>query len=180
MQIDPLNLGTSSGLLGATAYATTGTTGTGAPGEGTKLKRPGDSSDVFGLGRDDFFKLFLAQLKNQDPTKPLDDKEFIAQLAQFTMIDTLKSVEKAMSGTQLAQASSLIGKHIAGKAVDGTPVSGVVDRLLQDQDGLALIVGGQAVRPEGISVVTPPDAVEPTTTSTLPDQPGSTTSTTGA
>lgn len=151
MHIDSQRLGSSSGLLVGAAETTSGT------GEGTKLKRPGDSSDVFGLGRDDFFKLLLAQLRNQDPTKPLDDKEFIAQLAQFTMIDTLKAVEKAMSGTQLAQAVSLIGKHVAGRAADGTLVSGTVEKLLQEQGTLTLVVGGTPISPDAVTVVTPPD-----------------------
>jgi flagellar basal-body rod modification protein FlgD len=158
MSIDSVRLAASSGLLASTAAATAAATGAGPTGAGTQLKKPGDSSDVFGLGRDDFFKLFLAQLKNQDPTKPVDDKEFIAQLAQFTMIDTLKSLDKSMAGTQLAQASSLIGKHVEGKAIDGTPVSGIVEKLIQDTDGIALVVGGKSVQSSDITLVTPADA----------------------
>ena len=158
MPIDSVRLAASSGLLASTAAGAADATGAAGPGAGTQLKKPGDSSDVFGLGRDDFFKLFLAQLKNQDPTKPVDDKEFIAQLAQFTMIDTLKSLDKAMAGTQLAQASSLIGKHVEGKAVDGTPVSGIVEKLIQDTDGIALVVDGKSVQPGDITLVTPVDA----------------------
>src|SRR5512147_2648055 len=116
-QIDAVSLAASSGLLGDTGAA--GSIGL----DGTQLKKGSDSSDVFGLGRDDFFKLFLTQLKNQDPTKPVDDKEFIAQLAQFTMIDTLQSLDKAAAGTQLAEASALIGKQVTGVDVSGSPVS---------------------------------------------------------
>jgi flagellar basal-body rod modification protein FlgD len=180
MQIDPVGLGASSGLLDTTVYGTSATTGTSVTNGTTQIKKPGETSDVFGLGRDDFFKLFLAQLKNQDPTKPVDDKEFIAQLAQFTMIDTLKALEKTSAGTQLAQASSLIGKSVTGTGVDGTVVSGVVESLLQDADGIALIVGGKAIRPESVAVVTPPEPAKPGATAAVPDQAGSTPSTTGA
>jgi flagellar basal-body rod modification protein FlgD len=178
MTIDPISLGALSGLLNVGATGTPATTGASAAGAGTQLKRPGDSSDVFGLGRDDFFKLFLAQLKNQDPTKPVDDKEFIAQLAQFTMIDTLKSLDKAMSGTQLAQASGLIGKHVEGKAIDGTAVSGVVEKLIQDTDGIALVVDGKSVKPADVSVVTPPDIA--TTGAAAPTNQAGSTSSAGA
>lgn len=150
-QIDARTLGASSGLLGTTSAA--GSVGT----NGTQSKKSADPSDVFGLGRDDFFKLFLAQLKNQDPTKPVDDKEFIAQLAQFTMIDTLQSLDKTMAGTQLAEASGLIGKQVTGTAVDGTAVTGAVQEVIQDKDGLALVVAGKAVRPAAVTLVTAAD-----------------------
>jgi flagellar basal-body rod modification protein FlgD len=43
------------------------------------------------LGQDDFFKLMIAQMKNQDPTKPLDGQQYLGQLAQFS---TLKSIQE--------------------------------------------------------------------------------------
>ena len=119
-----------------------------------QLPQEQDVSDAFCLGRDDFFKWFLSQLKNQDPTKPVDDKEFIAQLAQFSLIDTLKAVETALSGTQLAQASSLIGQQVQGVGVDGQPVTGTVDRLVQQGGKLYLLVGERAIEPNAVTLVT--------------------------
>lgn len=148
-QIDAVSLASNSGLLtGGVGQSS----GTGSPAAGTQLRRPGSSS-VYGLGQDDFFKLFLAQLKNQDPTRPIDDKEFISQLAQFTMIDTLKALEKDLSTTQLTQASGLIGAQVTGVATDGTQVTGVVEKAVQGPDGLYLLVGGRAVEPGSVSVV---------------------------
>ena len=158
MAIDPTTLGASNGLmdaLSANRYV--------APtGEGSKVKKDDGSSDVFGLGKDDFFKLFLAQLKNQDPTKPMDDKEFIAQLAQFSLIDTMQQVQKALGGTQLAQASGLIGRHVIGNDTAGTAVDGVVDRVVQDGQGILLLVGSQLVDPAKVTSVDDTDT--PTTT----------------
>jgi flagellar basal-body rod modification protein FlgD len=151
MAIDPTSLAGSSGLLddlAANRYV-------GPTSEGTKLQQT-DKSDVFGLGKDDFFKLFLAQLKNQDPTKPMDDKEFIAQLAQFSMIDTMQQVQKALGGTQLAQASSLIGEHVLGTDTSGAAVDGVVDRVVQDDQGILLVVGTQIVEPSKVTSVADP------------------------
>jgi len=107
-----------------------------------------------GLSEGDFMKLFLAQLQNQDPTQPLDDKDMLAQLAQFSMIDTLQAVQKSLGGTQLAQSSSLIGKTVTGMATDGQPLTGVVDHIVQDSTGIALIVGNRAIVPSAVSVVT--------------------------
>jgi flagellar basal-body rod modification protein FlgD len=109
---------------------------------------------VFGLSKDDFFKLFLNQLKNQDPTSPMDDKEFLAQLAQFTMIDTLQQVQKSLGGTQLAQASALIGDQVIGTDTSGLPASGTVDRIVQDSTGILLVLdGGSLVDPSQVTQV---------------------------
>ena len=128
MSIDPTRLAAASGLIGKTAQAAKAPNLDGV----TSLKKDGGGTDVFGLGKDDFFKLFLAQLKNQDPTQPLDDKEFLAQLAQFTMIDTLEQVKSSLGGTQLAQASALIGDQVIGTDTSGLPADGIVDRIVQD------------------------------------------------
>ena len=172
MAIDPTSLAGSSGLiddLAANRYV-------GPASEGSKLRQT-DKSDVFGLGKDDFFKLFLAQLKNQDPTKPMDDKEFIAQLAQFSLIDTMQQVQKSLGGTQLAQSSAMIGRQILATDTDGQPVNGVVDRVVQDDKGILLVVGTQVVEPakvvsvtEGALATAPaePAPSDPTITDTTP------------
>lgn len=71
------------------------------------------------LGKDDFMKLLIAQLQNQDPTNPMKDNEFIAQMAQFSSLEQTmnlaKSFEKfaeAQNQSQLIQYNSFIGKEI--------------------------------------------------------------------
>jgi flagellar basal-body rod modification protein FlgD len=155
MAINPISLAAQSGLMNA-LDGTANVIPNGQIGEGSKIDTGKDKSDVFGLGQDDFFKLFLAQLKNQDPTKPMDDKEFVAQLAQFSMIDTMKAVQKALTGTQLAQASGLIGKHIIASDTSGVAVDGVVDRVVQDEKGLLLVVGTQVIDPGKVTSVNEP------------------------
>jgi len=128
--------------------------GSSATGATDTVKTSAAASDVFGLSKDDFFKLFLNQLKNQDPTSPMDDKEFLAQLAQFTMIDTLQQVQKSLGGTQLAQASALIGDQVIGTDTSGLPASGTVDRIVQDSTGILLVLdGGSLVDPTQVTQV---------------------------
>jgi flagellar basal-body rod modification protein FlgD len=165
MAIDTTRLAASSGLLSALDTVASYTP-TGQIGDGSKIQTDDTKSSVFGLGQDDFFKLFLAQLKNQDPTKPMDDKEFVAQLAQFSMIDTMKAVQKALTGTQLAQASGLIGKHIIGHDTSGVAVDGVVDRVVQDEKGLLLVVGSQVVDSAAITSVNDPSTTSAAGTTT--------------
>jgi flagellar basal-body rod modification protein FlgD len=83
---------------------------------------PGAASSIApnqGMGRDDFLKLLIAQLQNQDPLHPLDNQEFAAQLATFNSLDQLIGINQKLDGMQLQQqflgqlgAVSLIGKEI--------------------------------------------------------------------
>ena len=71
------------------------------------------------MGKDDFMKLLIAQLQNQDPTNPMKDNEFIAQMAQFSALEQTmnlsKSFEKfaeAQNQSQLIQYNSFVGKKV--------------------------------------------------------------------
>jgi flagellar basal-body rod modification protein FlgD len=77
------------------------------------------TSKTKSLGKDDFLKMLLAQLKNQDPLKPLDGTEFAVQLAQFSSLEQLNNMNTELKNLGLyqmtqgnAQAVSLIGKEI--------------------------------------------------------------------
>jgi flagellar basal-body rod modification protein FlgD len=79
-----------------------------------------------GMGRDDFLKLLIAQLQNQDPLHPLDNQEFAAQLATFNSLDQLIGINQKLDGMQSQQqmlgqlsAASMIGKQIVA---DGNQV----------------------------------------------------------
>jgi flagellar basal-body rod modification protein FlgD len=80
------------------------------------------------LGRDDFLKLLIAQLQHQDPTNPMQDKEFIAQMAQFSTLEQMTNMAADFSRltTMLAssEASGALGRNV--EIVDG-------DRVIQGE-----------------------------------------------
>lgn len=61
------------------------------------------------LGKDQFLKLLVTQLKYQDPLNPMQNEAFIAQLAQFSTLESMKNVEQSFKGVE---AYSLIGKTV--------------------------------------------------------------------
>lgn len=71
------------------------------------------------LGQDEFLKLMLTQLKFQDPFKPMENGEFIAQMAQFSTVSGIDEMRKSMEAlstslisNQALEASSLVGRNV--------------------------------------------------------------------
>ena len=78
------------------------------------------------LGKDDFLKLLVTQLQEQDPLKPMEDKEFISQMAQFTSLEQMKNMNTSV---QITQATSYIGKKVTWADDTGAEQSGTVDSV---------------------------------------------------
>jgi flagellar basal-body rod modification protein FlgD len=96
-------------------------------------------------------------MQNQDPTKPMDDSQMLAELSQMTQVSTLQQLQTTLAGTQLAQSSALIGKNVTGIDVNGAAVDGVVTSVTQSTDaGLVLQVGSQYIKPSAVTAVTTP------------------------
>src|ERR1700716_3318115 len=76
------------------------------------------------LGKQDFLKLLMAQLQNQDPMKPMDDTQMIAQMAQFSALEATQQLNATIQNNNnvqtIAQAGALIGKYIHADQADGT------------------------------------------------------------
>lgn len=63
------------------------------------------------MGQEDFFKLMIAQLKNQDPTKPVDGQQQLAQLAQFSTLQSIQEFQAAFEqfATDIKTAIGIAG-----------------------------------------------------------------------
>jgi flagellar basal-body rod modification protein FlgD len=101
------------------------------------------------LNYDSFLKLLLQQLKSQDPTSPVDQKETLAQLASFSNVEqTIKLNQKLdtmLDQQRVFDASALIGKHVqsltaatAGQVSSVEVVQGRIFAILQSGDKLEL------------------------------------------
>lgn len=89
------------------------------------------------LGKDQFLSILITQLRHQDPLQPMQDREFIAQMAQFTSLEQLMNINTQLTAMSqsLGAASSLIGKQISWmfKPEDGSDSvmkSGIVDSII--------------------------------------------------
>ena len=101
----------TSGVSGSNAAAAAGATP-------EKSKSLGD--------KDTFLKLLVAQLKYQDPSKPADSTQFLAQTAQFTQVEKLEGIADALNAQRLIGASSLVGKTVVYMDDTGAKLTGVI------------------------------------------------------
>ncbi|MEW9616615.1 flagellar hook assembly protein FlgD [Shinella sp. S4-D37] len=89
------------------------------------------------INYESFLKLLVAQMKNQDPTEPMDATQQMAQLATFSQVEqtikTNKNLESLLQRTSLQEANSVIGRTVTSE--DGT-ISGVVTEVTLYNDGI--------------------------------------------
>jgi flagellar basal-body rod modification protein FlgD len=96
------------------------------------------------LGKDEFLKILITQLTNQDPTEPMEDREFIAQMAQFSTLEQMTNMtdqfERLGALLEGGQAVSILGKSV-DIISNGSLVQGVVEEVTGG-DYPQVLVGG--------------------------------------
>ena len=135
------------------------------------------------LGKQDFLKLLMAQMRNQDPMKPMDDSAMIAQMAQFSALEATQQLQQTIQQSNniqtIFQAGGLIGKYVQANQSDGSDVSGAVTGVdFTSTNGVVsptLKVNGQDIDYSTILKVstTPIGSTTTTTPSTAPSTSGS-------
>jgi flagellar basal-body rod modification protein FlgD len=126
--------------------AVSGATSTTATSTGLTGTKSASSND---MDSQMFLKLLVAQLKYQDPMNPADSTQFMAQTAQFTMVEKINELAKSMTemlaSERQASAGNMIGRYITGTTADGTEVSGTVTKARLESGGPVLTVGDTEV-----------------------------------
>lgn len=96
------------------------------------------------LGKDDFLKLLITQLSNQDPTSPMEDTEFISQMAQFSSLEQMtnmsNSFTKMASFLNSSEAASALGKTVELNIGD-TTTTGIVEGATRGDNPQILVNG---------------------------------------
>lgn len=108
------------------------------------------STSTKSVGKDQFLRLFLTQLQNQNPLEPMQDRDFLMQLAQFTQVENTEEVARVLQNLQAlahaTQATTLLGKRVVAlRASDSVPVEGVVNAVRFSNEGVWLKVGNDEV-----------------------------------
>lgn len=93
------------------------------------------------LGKEDFLNLLVTQMKYQDPLEPTDDKEFIAQMAQFSSLEQMNNLNDSFNKYR---AYNLVGKNVEA-TVNGNKVSGFVDAIRINSEGIYAIVDDELI-----------------------------------
>ncbi|MGB3896979.1 MAG: flagellar hook assembly protein FlgD [Mesorhizobium sp.] len=104
-----------------------------------------------------FLRLLVAQLKNQDPTQPMDSTQYVAQLATFSQVEQAvqsnAKLDQILQSSALAQADSIIGRSIT--SADGA-TTGTVAEVRLASSGLIAILGDGTEIPVGPGVTVKP------------------------
>ena len=99
------------------------------------------------MGKDDFLKLLVAQLKHQDPTNPTDMNGMTEQMTQFGILEQITNLTKSGEATRTSlertHAVELLGRTVSYKDATGAIVEGVVEKVDTSTDTPTLTVAGQ-------------------------------------
>ena len=100
--------------------------------------------------RDEFLQLLVTQLQNQDPLEPIKQAEFLQQLAQFSTLEQLETLnanfEDMLKLQELTQGADLLGRSVVFQRDDSEiPGEGTVEEVRSQDNRLLLTVNGESV-----------------------------------
>lgn len=131
------------------------------------------------LGKDDFLKLLITELKYQNPLEPMEDKDFISQMANFSSLEQMQNLNvsfenlaatnqsqavmlaqifmQLMDSSQLQQAAALIGKEVEYTITESdgseTTATGTVESVFRDSYDVFLTIGDEKISLDQVRVI---------------------------
>jgi flagellar basal-body rod modification protein FlgD len=109
------------------------------------------------LGKDDFLKLLATQLQHQDPLSPMDNMQFMSQMAQFSTLEQITNLETEMTRltftNQVNQSIALIGHTVDYVDADGQTTQGVAQSVGFADGKISVKIDGNDVAPDHITGV---------------------------
>jgi flagellar basal-body rod modification protein FlgD len=122
-----------------------------------------DSASKASVDYDSFLRLLVAEMKNQDPTNPMDSTQYVAQLAAFSQVEQSVQInsklDQLLQSSTLAQADSIIGRQITSG--DKT-ITGVVTEVRVFSDGIIAVLdnGKELIVGPGVTIGAPKGSEE--------------------
>ena len=110
------------------------------------------------LTQEDFLKLLTVQLQHQDPLKPMEDAQFMGQMAQFASLEQTKELTTTVSNLSaslgFSSAQQFLGKNVTVTNTDGTEVKGTVSGVVMDAGAPKVLVNDKTYATDLITSVT--------------------------
>ena len=107
----------------------------------------------FELKTEDFIKMMITQLQNQDPMEPAKNQELLAQMSQIGQLQSATTLQESLKGmvvqNQIGSAAGLIGKGVEGLDANDDPIAGVVTSVRVGKDGVSLELDNGKTLPLG-------------------------------
>lgn len=155
----------------------------------SNYRKPTKQTGNSELGKDAFLQLLITQLQHQDPTNPMDDREFISQMAQFSSLEQMQNMTKAMESllasqqqTQMMNYATFVGKEVKWHEITeekdekGNPVvnegTGVIESLkFVDGSVVFVLADGKEITPGNISGILGSSGTNTNGDNTAPESP---------
>jgi flagellar basal-body rod modification protein FlgD len=128
------------------------------PGSSALNPLTADDANKNQLGKDAFLKLLTTQLQHQDPLNPMEDSEFMGQMAQFSTLEQITNMATANTAMAdnltFSKSVSLIGRTVTYQDAEEQTHTGKVERVTTTDGKPALTVGGiDGVDPSSVTEV---------------------------
>ncbi len=127
--------------------------GVGAAGGLAGAGAPVGAKKNFELKTEDFIKMMITQLQNQDPMEPAKNEELLAQMSQIGQLQSATTLQESLKGmvvqNQIGSAAGLIGKTVQGLDTNDDPITGLVTSVHVEKDGVSLELDSGKTLPLG-------------------------------